>query len=396
MLSLDEGLIYPSVTSTQPSKGSSESKTPEPFDSKLQLFNQHQPHSTPDSTCEAMKNVTEQINSFFMPFINGSLCELNDCNEIDCTTDEVIWKIILQCSPQIGIEMILINISRGDQGSQFFNESGTFFDTFNVTVDIVDSKTMGFGIDVSDIPIVNYTLIPLDSCGVPSTHSHTTGPSESSTIQPTLSTTPTPTSVPISFDSTCDAMRNITEEINSFFMFFTNDTFCELKDCNEINCTTDEVILEIILQCSPQIGIEMILINISRGDQESQFFTESGTFFDTFNVTVDIMDSTTMGFGIDIHTDFPIVNYTLIPLDSCGVPSTHSHTTGPSESSTIEQMPATTPVTAQGSSESSTIQPKLSTTLVPTPTPVPIPFDSTCDAMKNVTEQINSFFMPGS
>ena len=100
-----------------------------------------------------------------MPFINDSLCELNDCNEIDCTTDEMIWKIILQCSPQIGIEMILINISRGDRESQFFNESGTFFDIFNVTVDIMDSKTLGFGIDANtDVPLVNYTLIPLDYC----------------------------------------------------------------------------------------------------------------------------------------------------------------------------------------------------------------------------------------
>ena len=354
--------MYPSVTSTHPSKGSSGSNktiqpTSELFDSKLQLFNQHQHHSTPtlfDSTCDAMKNVTEQINSFYMPFINASLCELNDCNEIDCTTDEVetIWKIILQCSPQIGIEMLLINTSRGDQESQFFNESGTFFDTFNVTVDIMDSKTMGFGIDagvpivnsilIPDVPVVNYILIPLDSCGMPSTHSYTIGPSQSSTIQPTPTTAPAtiqptpastpvpaPPSVPIPFDSTCDTMKDvikqinsffehsITEQINSFFEHSIHVSPCMLNDCNEIHCSTnDDTLWKIILQCSPQIGIEMLLINISGGDQESQFFTESGTFIDTYNVTVDIMDSKTLGFGIDT-TYGPVVNYILIPLDSC-------------------------------------------------------------------------------
>ena len=88
------------------------------------------------------------------------------CSEIDCSTKtghDV--NFILHCSSPIGMEIkVHTNSSPADTESTVFSKSGKFNNSVDVTVNI-GNKVLGFGMVCSGHTLVNYTLIPLDTCG---------------------------------------------------------------------------------------------------------------------------------------------------------------------------------------------------------------------------------------
>lgn len=132
-----------------------------------------------------------------------------------------------------------------------------------------------------------------------------------------ISPSPSPAPPKSPFAISCDAMQNISEQLNK--SNFLKGLTCVHKECGQVDCSMKIGEINIILHCSPPAGMEMkIHTNSTQALSESELFSESGSFFeDSMDVTVNIIDGKILGYGV-VYLGHTLVSYTLIPLDTCG------------------------------------------------------------------------------
>ena len=284
------------------------------------------------------------------------------CETVDCVGSDGELSITLSCSP-FGVYMIVVNGTQPPE-MELFTEDGTLADYFQVRMDSTRTSVLGFGLKIvvgdsfkfeligySEIPVVTsdgsvvcsgklsslppslppsinftagYYIIagPTDTPtphtddtptphtdDTPTPHTDDTPPSTGS-VSPTHSTTEP--SEPSFSTKTCDALTLIADQLEKNI----DVGECTVSDtCGEVKCAK----LSISLWCSP-IGIEMKFVNGT--EPESRYFNESGTFQRLFQVTVNVTeDEKVIGFALSVYVEgalnFSVVNYTLIPVDSC-------------------------------------------------------------------------------
>ena len=373
-----------------------------------------------------MRNISDQINTQINrdPILAGSVtCSVSqDCEQVDCEAPDGEFSIIRSCSP-VGVVLKFVNTtdSPPQTDSQLFTESGVFEEQYQVTVDQKSNTQFGFALRIHvedeyfvfDLPLVNHTFIPTTSCGatptsgttttvptdttdatstaIPSTataYTDTTSETSPSTASPSVATLSTsgpstgsnptsggtPTAPPQPSSDLCRAMRNVSDQINTQINrdpILAGSVTCSVsQDCEQVDCDAPDGKLSIIRSCSP-VGVVLKFVNTSDSppQTDSQLFTESGVFEEQYQVTVDQKSNTQFGFALRIHVedeyfvfDLPLVNHTFIPTTSCGATPT-SGPTGSSSSPT-------------GSTDD--------------PNVLPV-FNSTCDAMQEVADQLNYF-----
>ena len=97
-------------------------------------------------------------------------CTRKHCGEIECKGENSTLNLSLSCSP-IGMVVGTAVFNRSTKA--LFTESGVFGDDLNVTIFYtITNNVLGFGlttlVPAADVPIgvplVYYTLIPLDYC----------------------------------------------------------------------------------------------------------------------------------------------------------------------------------------------------------------------------------------
>ena len=118
-----------------------------------------------------------------------------------------------------------------------------------------------------------------------------------------------------SFQSACSAMNDIVTQLKNN-EFIDEDITCKLNGCGDLNCTSQDEDLRILLHCSP------MAVEIQYSDEESsesKIFTESGTFADgLIEVTVENRGGNVLGFAMEVPSfGVTIISYTLISLKSC-------------------------------------------------------------------------------
>ena len=106
---------------------------------------------------------------------HGNLnCTRRNCGAIDCKGENTTLSLSLSCSP-IGmiIGAAVVDMSGFlAENTTLFTESGVFAGDLKVTIHTYTENVLGFGLTVwdpaanvpIDVPLVYYTLIPLDYC----------------------------------------------------------------------------------------------------------------------------------------------------------------------------------------------------------------------------------------
>ena len=100
--------------------------------------------------------------------------------------------------------------------------------------------------------------------------------------------------------------------------FIGEDFTCELNGCGDLNCTSQDQVLHILLHCSP-MAVEIQYTDKESSESESKNFTKSGTFADgEIEVTVENRGGNVLGFAIESPSShLTVIKYTKISLKSC-------------------------------------------------------------------------------
>ena len=221
-------------------------------------------------------------------------------------------------------------------------------------------------------------------------------------------------------------MRNISDQINyqiNSNLLTVGSLVCSPSlDCMQVDCDASDGTLSIILSCSP-VGVILKSVNTSTSppETESGVFSESGTFQDYYQVTVNQWTSAGFGFALRIHTeddyftfDLPLVNRAFIPTASCGIVPTSIPITVPGHSDASPSTASPSPTSTDDPSAASSSTASTGTTGTNEPTDVPTHGDvskpsaspepstnapavphvtgTTCDAMESLAQQMSNTF----
>ena len=160
-------------------------------------------------------------------------------------------------------------------------------------------------------------------------HTHTDGPTDDGSSSPPTHDTPSPpthdtpsggTSSPTSepsFQSACSAMNDIATKLKNS-EFIDEDITCELNGCGDLNCTSQDTNLRIVLHCSP-MAVEIQYTDEESSESEIKTFTKSGTLAGgRIEVTVENKGGNVLGFALEVPAfDATVISYTRISLKSC-------------------------------------------------------------------------------
>ena len=181
-------------------------------------------------------------------------------------------SISLPSCVQLYIMQRMLNYSVCHDPSLFLT-SGSFCPTSDrpTTATSATTHTDGPTDDGSSSP-------PTHDTPSPPTHD-TPSPSTHNTPSPPTHNTPSggtssPTSEP-SFQSACSAMNAIATKLKNS-EFIDEDITCELNGCGDLNCTSQDTDLRIILHCSP-MAVEIQYTDKESSESEIKTFTKSGT-----------------------------------------------------------------------------------------------------------------------
>ena len=143
-----------------------------------------------------------------------------------------------------------------------------------------------------------------DGSSSPSTHDTPSGGTSSPTSEP-------------SFQSACSAMNDIATKLKNS-EFIDEDITCELNECGDLNCTSQDTGLRIILHCSP-MAVEIQYTDEESSESEIKTFTKSGTLGGSLiEVTVENKGDNVLGFALEVPAfDATVISYTRISLKSC-------------------------------------------------------------------------------